>query len=88
MPRYFFHTHIGDDVVVDPEGRELESPDAAWEAARALALQLLQGADSDPELLRAVLFVADDEQEVVLEFPLTEALTAELRPGSEAETVH
>lgn len=88
MPRYFFHTHIGDDVVVDPEGRELESPDAAWEAARVLALQLLQGADSDPELLRAVLFVADDEQEVVLEFPLAEALTAELKPGSEDETIH
>jgi hypothetical protein len=88
VPRYFFHTHIGDDVVIDPEGRELDSPDAAWEAARVLALQLLQGADSDPELLRAVLFVADEAQEVVLEFPLTEALTAELRPGSKAKTIH
>lgn len=83
MPRYFFHTHIGDDVVVDPDGRELDDADAAWEAARVLALQLLQGADSDPELLRAVLFVADEAEEVVLEFPLTEALTAE--PVSQPE---
>ncbi|MGH1574145.1 DUF6894 family protein [Methylobacterium sp. P31] len=88
MPRYFFHTHIGGDVVVDPDGRELESPDAAWEAARVLALQLLQGADSDPELLKAVLFVADEAQEVVLELPLTEALTAELVSKPESDTLH
>ena len=77
MPRYFFHTHIGDDVVVDPDGREMDHADAAYEAARVLALQLLQGADSDPALLKAVLFVTDEAEEVVLEFPLTEALTAE-----------
>ena len=77
MPRFFFHTHIGDDVVIDPDGRELESADAAWEAAQALALQLLQGADSDPDLLKAVLFVADEAEEVILEFPLAEALVAE-----------
>lgn len=88
MPRYFFHTHIGDDVVVDPDGRELDSPDEAWEAAKILALQLLQGADSDPELLKAVLFVADEAQEVVLEFPLTEALIAEPVPKPEGGTVH
>lgn len=88
MTRYYFHAHIGDDVVLDPDGRELCGLDAAWEAARMLALQLLQGANSDPELLRAVLFVADEAQEVVLEFPLPEALTAELRPESTAKTVH
>ncbi len=69
MPRYFFHTHIGDDVIVDPDGRELEDADAAYEAARVLALQLLQGADADPDLLRAVLFVSDEVQDVILEFP-------------------
>ncbi|GBU17574.1 MULTISPECIES: hypothetical protein [Methylobacterium] len=88
MPRYFFHTHIGDDVVVDPDGRELESPDAAWEAARVLAVQLLQGADSDPDLLKAVLFVENEEQEVVLEFALTEALIAEPVPDPEGGTLH
>ena len=90
MQRYFFHTHIGDDVVVDPDGRELESADAAWEAAKVLALQLLQGADSDPALLTAVLFVEDEAREIVLEFPISEALVtqpmAEPKPGG--GTIH
>ncbi|WP_342165813.1 DUF6894 family protein [Methylobacterium sp. SD21] len=90
MPRYFFHTHIGEDVIVDPEGRELDDPDAAYEAAKVLALQLLQGADADPELLKAVLFVSDDAQELVMEFPLTESLAAELvsEPETDNETRH
>jgi hypothetical protein len=85
MPRYFFHTHIGDDVIVDPEGRELEDADAAYEAAKALAAQLLHGADSDPELLRAVLYVSDDAQELVLEFPMTEAITLDPVPSTGEE---
>ncbi|MCJ2013538.1 DUF6894 family protein [Methylobacterium sp. J-076] len=88
MPRYFFHTHIGDDVVVDPDGRELDDADAAWEAAKVLAVQLLQGAAADPELLRAVLFVADEAGEIVLEFPLTDALAAEPMPSPEDGTIH
>ncbi len=88
MPRYFFHTHIGDDVVLDPEGRELANPDAAFEATRVLALQLLQGADTDPDLLRAVLYVTDDAQEVVLEFPLTEALVPGEESGPPEGTLH
>ncbi len=83
MPRYFFHTHIGDDVVVDPDGNELADLDAAREAAKILALQLLQGADSDPDLLKAVLFVADETEEVVLEFPLVDALVAGPAPEPE-----
>lgn len=90
MPRYFFHTHIGDDVVVDPEGSELADLDAVREAARVLALQLLQGAEGDPDLLKAVLFVADEAEEVVLEFPLVDALVAGSVPGHEGgnETLH
>ena len=88
MPRYFFHTHIGDDVILDPDGRDLDNADAAWEATRTLALQLLQDADADPDLIRAVLYVTDDSQNVVLEFPLSEALIAEMpsRPGD--DTLH
>ncbi|GLS44113.1 DUF6894 family protein [Methylobacterium brachythecii] len=88
MPRYFFHTHIDDDVIVDPDGRELADPDAAWAAARVLALQLLQGAESDPALFQAVLFVTDDSETVVLEFPLIDALVAEPVPDSDEETRH
>ncbi|GJD35543.1 DUF6894 family protein [Methylobacterium aerolatum] len=88
MPRYFFHTHIGDDVILDPDGRELDDADAAWEATRTLALQLLQGADADPDLIRAVLYVTDDSQDVVLEFPLSEALIADPPDRSGNGTLH
>jgi hypothetical protein len=88
MPRYFFHTHIDDDVIVDPDGRDLADPDAAWAAAKVLALQLLQGAESDPALFKAVIFVTDASEEVVLEFPLTDALVAEPITPPDDETRH
>ena len=73
MPRYYFNTRIGDELVADPEGEELRDPDRAWEVARAMIRELLKtdGADG---LLTAVLEVMDDEGEIVLEFPFTEAL--------------
>ena len=42
MPRYFFNTRIGDDLIDDPEGEELRNPDRAWEVARAMILELLK----------------------------------------------
>lgn len=80
MPRYFFHTRVGGETVPDPDGQELRDPDHAWETARVLALQLLQGASSDPELLRAVLVVEDGAGGTILEFPLTEAVTVDGPP--------
>jgi hypothetical protein len=73
MPRFFFNTRIGDELIADPEGEELRDPDRAWEVARAMIQELLrtEGAEG---LLRAVLEVTDDEGEIVLEFPFTEAL--------------
>ncbi len=47
MPRYFFHTRIGNDLVTDPDGEELRDPDHAWEVARAMIRQLLQTAVFD-----------------------------------------
>ena len=35
MPRYFFNTRIGDDVIPDAEGEELRDTDHAWEVAKA-----------------------------------------------------
>ena len=72
MPRYHFHTHVGGDVVADPEGEILADPDAAWRAARAMILQLLQGGDR--ALLSAHLVVVDAAGETVLEFPFAEAV--------------
>jgi hypothetical protein len=74
MPRYFFNTRIGSELVSDPEGEELRDPDRAWEIARAMIRELIKTEGVQDSLLKAVLEVTDDEGEVVLEFPFTEAL--------------
>jgi hypothetical protein len=88
MPRYFFNTRIGDELISDPEGEELRNPDRAWEIARAMIRELvktegaegallnaiLEVTDDEGALLNAILEVTDDEGEIVLEFPFTEAL--------------
>ncbi len=77
MPRYFFNTRIGDELITDPEGEELRNPDRAWEVARAITRELLaiEGAEG---LARAVIEVTDDSGDIVLEFPFAEAF---LDPG-------
>jgi hypothetical protein len=74
MPRYFFNTRIGDELIADPEGEDLRNADRAWEIARAMIRELLKTEGADGGLLNAVLEVTDDSGEIVLEFPFTEAL--------------
>jgi hypothetical protein len=74
MPRYFFNTRIGGDVIADPEGEELRDPDSAWEIARAMIEELLKTEGAQGGLLKAVLEVTDDEGDIVLEFPFAEAI--------------
>jgi hypothetical protein len=74
MPRYFFNTRIGEQLISDPEGEELRNPDRAWEMARAMIRELLKTEGAQGELFNAVLEVTDEEGEIVLEFPFTEAL--------------
>jgi hypothetical protein len=74
MPRYFFHTRLGNDLVTDPDGEELRDPDHAWEVARAMIRELLQTEDAGPDLVSAVIEVTDAEGEIVLEFPFSEVL--------------
>jgi hypothetical protein len=74
MPRYFFNTRIGDELISDPEGEELRNPDRAWEMARAMIKELLKTEGVDERLLNATVEVTDDEGEIVLEFPFVEAL--------------
>ena len=74
MPRYFFNTRIGDELIDDPEGEELRNPDRAWEVARAMILELIKSEGAEGVLLNAVIEVTDDEGEIVLEFPFTEAI--------------
>jgi hypothetical protein len=73
MPRYFFNTRIGDELIADPEGEELRNPDRAWDVAQAMVRELLR-IEGMEDLMRAVLEVTDDEGEVVLEFPFAEAI--------------
>ena len=74
MPRYFFNTRIGEELISDPEGEELRNPDRAWEVARSMIRELLKTDGAEGPLLSAVLEVTDDEGEIVLEFPFTEAI--------------
>jgi len=73
MPRYFFNTRIGDELIADPEGEELRDPERAWEVARTMIRELLK-IEGMEGLMRAVLEVTDDEGEIVLEFPFAEAI--------------
>jgi len=73
MPRYFFNARIGDELITDPEGEELQDPDRAWEVARGMIQELLKTEEAEG-LLRATLEVTDDQGEIVLEFPFAEAL--------------
>ena len=73
MPRYFFNTRIGDELISDPEGEDLRDPDRAWEIARAMIRELLK-TEGAGALLNAVLEVTDDTGEIVLEFPFSEAI--------------
>ena len=74
MPRYYFNTRIGDELVADPEGEELRNPDRAWEVARAMIRELLKTDGAERALLNATIEVTDDEGEIVLEFPFSEAI--------------
>ena len=86
MPRYFFNTRIGDELISDPEGEELRNPDRAWEMARAMILELLKTEGTDERLLNATVEVTDDEGAIVLEFPFAEALLN--MPDDQSATRH
>lgn len=85
MPRYFFHTHIGDDVIADLNGAELRDADHAWGTARATIQASLSDPKNQARLMTASLVVTDEAGEVVFEFPFSEAVT---QPGSRDPTIH
>ena len=74
MPRYFFNTRIGSELVLDPEGEELRDSDHAWSVARTTIREILKTEGGQAGLLNATLEVTDDDGEIVLEFPFTEAI--------------
>jgi hypothetical protein len=74
MPRYFFNTRIGDELISDPDGEVLGDADHAWEMARAMIRELLKTEGADGALLNATIEVTEDEGEIVLESPFAEAI--------------
>ena len=74
MPRYFFNTRVGNELLLDPEGEDLRDPDHAWEVARAMIRELVQSEASNADLFRAVLEVSDGDGEVVFEMPFNVAV--------------
>ena len=74
MPRYFFHTRIGRDLLPDPEGRQLRDPDHAWNVARTTIREILASQGRQASLLDAIMEVTDERGEIVLEFPFAEAI--------------
>jgi hypothetical protein len=73
MPRYFFNTRIGNELVLDPEGEKLRDPDHAWNVARTTIREILK-TEGGQAMLNATLEVTDDDGEIVLEFPFAEAI--------------
>jgi hypothetical protein len=74
MPRYFFNTRIGDELIVDPDGEDLRNADRAWDVARAMIKELVKSEGADGALLTAVIEVTDKDGEIVLEYPFAEAI--------------
>jgi len=74
MPRYFFNTRIGEDLIPDPKGEILRDADHAWEVARATIREILKTEAAQVDLMRASLEVTDEEGEVLLDFPFSEAV--------------
>jgi hypothetical protein len=85
MPRYFFNTRIGEDLISDPNGAELRDHDHAWEVARTMILEIFRDQRGQPDLLTAILEVTDERGELVLELPFSEAL---IPPPDEPPTKH
>ena len=52
----------------------MRNADHAWEVARTMILELMRTEGSTVLLLNAVIEVTDDDGEIVLEFPFSEAV--------------
>ena len=85
MPRYFFNTRIGNELLLDPEGEELRDPDQAWNVARTTIREILASEGEQAKLLGAIMEVTDDDGEVLLEFPFAEAI---VDPPENSRTKH
>jgi len=81
MRRYFFNVHIGEDVLPDPDGQSLRDPDEAWEVAKAMAGSLMGAKFERPvDWSSCHIEVTDGAGDILLEFPVLEALQFRQEP--------
>jgi hypothetical protein len=70
-----FHVWLEGTVTRDPDGEELPDADAAWEYARAAALDLMQADLGRPvNWLKCHVEVSTGDDEIVLELPFAECM--------------
>ena len=82
MPRYYFHLHLDGTRLPDAEGQDLQDPDEAWETARAAARDLMATDFRQPINWFACHFeVRDEGDDVVMEFPFSEAVEIKQPPN-------
>ncbi len=82
MPRYFFHLCCDSVRLEDDEGQILADSDQAWEAARIAALGLMNSESEGAAVWSSCYFqVTNDRDEVLLEFPFTEAVEIKSQPN-------
>lgn len=65
---------LAEQPSVETYARTSGSPDRAWEVARDMIRELLRTEGANAALLAAVIEVTDEEGDVVLEFPFSEAI--------------
>ncbi|MCB8819776.1 DUF6894 family protein [Microvirga rosea] len=81
MSRYFFNVHIGEHLISDPEGQVFPNASEAWEAAKAMAQDLMATEFSKPvNWSTCHIEVIDEAGEIVLEFPFLEAVQFTQQP--------
>lgn len=85
MPRFFFHTHLGAEIITDPAGTELRDADHAWDVARDTIRATMAESEAQARLMAAILVVTDETGETVLEFPFAEVIAVVPEDGP---TVH
>jgi hypothetical protein len=80
MARYYFHIKDGADLIKDPEGTELSTPDDARLQALRSARELWADAiKSGRELAADAVVIADERGQTLTFVPMAEALPKRAR---------
>jgi hypothetical protein len=75
MPKFYFHTKIGDELLPDPEGDELPDADHAIKEAIMAAREILADAiRAGKEPLIEAIVIADSRGQQIGLVPLAEVL--------------